>query len=204
MDTNDIILASWQHTFRTVLGREEDEKVLLATFGEPLVLTMKKFFGVDDEKALEYVDIYRSYQKDIFLDSIKLFPGVTEMMEALQEKGCTMALVTSRLKSSTMQAVEKFGLDRFFKVIITADDCTRHKPDPEPVNMALKKLGASADGTVMLGDTFMDIGCAKNAGIRSILVGWSLALPEAKLKSGPAPDRILKDPKDLLQLLAEM
>ena len=36
MDTNDIILQSWQHTFRTLEKREEDESVLMCCFGQPL------------------------------------------------------------------------------------------------------------------------------------------------------------------------
>ena len=43
MDTNNVILMSWQHTFRTLLGREESEEKLVETFGEPLETTMKKF-----------------------------------------------------------------------------------------------------------------------------------------------------------------
>ena len=42
MDTNNVILMSWQHTFRTLRGREEDREVIVKTFGEPLELTMKK------------------------------------------------------------------------------------------------------------------------------------------------------------------
>ena len=44
MNTNDVIMMSWQHTFRTLEGREEDPEVLLRTFGEPLETTMKNFF----------------------------------------------------------------------------------------------------------------------------------------------------------------
>ena len=44
MNTNDVILMSWQHTFRTLENREEDPERLINTFGEPLEQTMKKFF----------------------------------------------------------------------------------------------------------------------------------------------------------------
>ncbi len=47
MDTNNVILMSWQHTFRTLRGREECREVIVKTFGEPLELTMKKFFPED-------------------------------------------------------------------------------------------------------------------------------------------------------------
>ena len=44
MNTNEVILRSWQHTFQTIENREEDEAKIIATFGEPLDVTMGKFF----------------------------------------------------------------------------------------------------------------------------------------------------------------
>lgn len=204
MDTNDVIIQSWQYTFRTIEGREEDEKVLLATFGEPLEFTINKFFGVDGAKMDEYVEIYRSYQREHFADDIKLFPGIMEMLEQLKSEGYTLALVTSRLRSTTMQGIEKFGIGRFFDIIITADDCTKHKPDPQPINITLEKLGALPEESVMLGDTVMDIGCARNAGVRSVLVGWSMALAEEEAAAKAAPDYIIESPSSLSALLKSM
>ena len=45
----------------------------------------------------------------------------------------------------------------YFEVIVTADDTTKHKPDPEPLNIALEKLGAAPENSVMVGDTMFDI-----------------------------------------------
>ena len=44
MDTNGMILGSWQHTFRTLTGSETDPDMLVRTFGEPLEKTMARFF----------------------------------------------------------------------------------------------------------------------------------------------------------------
>lgn len=201
MDTNEIILNSWNHTFNTLLGHDADRELMLEHFGEPLELSMKKFFGAEGDQIKEYIDIYRSYQTDNFVNGIKLFPGVPEMLESLKNAGYTLALVTSRLKHTTMQGVEKFGLDRYFDIVITADDCTKHKPDPQPINITLEKLGKTADEAVMVGDTVMDLGCAKNAGVISVLVGWSMALPPEKAAGDAAPDYILEKADDMLLIL---
>ena len=76
-----------------------------------------------------------------------------------------MALVTSRLKPTTYQGLDIFGIEKFFDVIITADDVTKHKPDPQPIDIALKNLESSREQAVMVGDTKQDILCAKNAGV---------------------------------------
>lgn len=54
MDTNDIILQSWQHTFKTLTGKKGDENYILATYGEILEESMKRTFPKHNPKeALE-------------------------------------------------------------------------------------------------------------------------------------------------------
>ena len=44
VNTNDVIIASWQHTYRTYLGHEAPVEHITACFGEPLLLTMAREF----------------------------------------------------------------------------------------------------------------------------------------------------------------
>lgn len=204
MDTNDIILESWQYTFERLRGCRTDEKTLLATFGEPLKMTMYNFFGGSEEDVERNVEIYRSYQRDHFLNLICLFPGVYEMLQEVRKAGFKAALVTSRLKPTTYQGIEKFGIRDFFDVIVTADDVTRHKPDPEPVLITLKKLGAHPENAMMIGDTKQDILCAKNAGVTSVLVEWSMAIPKGSACGDYIPDYCLESPQELLRLISSI
>ena len=204
MDTNDMIIKSWQHTFQVIRGKKADESVILATFGEPLKQTMRDFFGGDPEEVEKNVEIYRSYQTKRYLDLIHLFPGTREMLKSLSEAGFRMALVTSRLKPTTFQGLKKFDIEKYFDVIVTADDVTRHKPDPQPAETALKELGASAEEAVMIGDTKQDILCAKNAGIISILVDWSMAIPKGTASGSFIPDYRLQSPGELIHLISSI
>ena len=202
MDTNQIIIDSWQETFRQMEGREEATDVILKTFGEPLEATMRNFFpDADLEKSL---DIYRGYQRDNFLNEIKLFPGIRQLLDELLQRQVRMALVTSRLKFTTDQAVEKFNLDKYFSYVVTANDVTKHKPDPQCINVALEHLGSLPEQSLMVGDTLFDIQCAHNAGCQSVLVSWSLSLEE-KIKEGFAPGEkphvIIDKPEQILSLL---
>ena len=202
MDTNNVILMSWQHTFRTLRGREEDREVIVKTFGEPLELTMKKFFPeVPAEKALE---VYRSFHRDNFGELIDLFPGMRELLTEVKRRGYKTGLVTSRLYNTTMQGLEKYEIKDLFDAVLTADDTDKHKPDPAPINITLEKLGSSPETSIMLGDTLFDLLCAKNAGVRSILVSWSLALRGmTKEELGEAaPDYIIQKPEELLEIIA--
>jgi pyrophosphatase PpaX len=201
MDTNDVIIKSWDHTFETLGYDKKDHKELIVTFGEPLELTLEKFFP--DIPVEESIEIYRGYQRDHFVGLISLFPGVVEMLDELKAKGIKMALVTSRLHKTTMDGVEKFGLGKYFEVIITADDTSKHKPDPEPILITLDKLGSKPENAIMVGDTLFDIRCARNATVESVLVSWSMALHGMTKESlgENAPDWIIDKPDEILEII---
>ena len=110
MDTNQIIINSWQHTFRELLGEEQPLPRILNTFGEPLEISMKKEFP--DIPVKKNMNIYREYHRDRFVDSIEIFPGIRELIEKLGGLGYKLAVMTSRLPGSTMQGLEKYGLER--------------------------------------------------------------------------------------------
>ena len=78
--------------------------------------------------------------------------------------------------------MKELGIRDYFDVLITCDDTDKHKPDPTPLRMALEELSAKPEDAIMLGDTKFDIGCCNNAGVDSILVGWSHDIDENELK----------------------
>lgn len=179
MDTNEVIINSWQHTFRKLTGKEADVNMLLGTFGEPLEISIDKMlpeFSRDDAMR-----IYREYQYCNFKGLISLFPGVVEVLRELKEKDIKTAIVTSRLRRTTMEGIEKFDLHDFFDTVVTMEDTKKHKPDAEPAFEALRRLDIEAERAIMVGDSKFDIMCAQNAGIKSVLVDWSVA---AQAESG--------------------
>lgn len=200
MDTNNVIIMSWQHTFRTLENREEKVDNIVKTFGEPLGITMERFFpNVPLEESLE---VYRSFQRDHFKEFITMFPGMKELLVHVKGEGYKTGLVTSRLFKTTLEGLEKYGIKDCFDCIVTADETTKHKPDPEPVNIALNKLDSEAEKSIMLGDTMFDIMCARNAGVKSVLVSWSLALKDKEDYGDDGPDYIINEAQELLDILA--
>lgn len=199
MDTNGVIINSWQHTFRTLDGKERSEEEIISTFGEPLAITMEKL--LPHIPVEEGIETYRSYHYDNFSDLISVFPGIVELLKQLKEKGYKTGVVTSRMLHTTKQGLDKFDLNQYFDVVVTCDDTTKHKPDPEPVNIALEKLNAKPEEAIMLGDSMFDILCARNAGVKSVLVGWALPVSEEE-KNGPnAADYTIEKAEDLFEHL---
>jgi pyrophosphatase PpaX len=199
MNTNELIIGSWQHTYKTITGKHGDREAIIRTFGETLKVSMMKAFP--DYPTHEAIEIYRSYQTGRFGDFISLFPGMLELLKELKDKVYKTAIVTSRLRPTTTEGVEKFGLDKLLDEIITMEDCTKHKPDPEPVLIALEKLGAKPEESILLGDSMFDIKCAKAAGVKSVLVGWAMAVTEEDKQGPDAPDYIIETAEELLDIL---
>lgn len=198
-DTNDVVVNSWQHTYKTYLGHEVPREVIMESFGEPLEITMKKVFPNEDQE--EVIECYRSYQRDVFTEVIDLFPGIYELIVALKKGGFKIGIVTSRIKATTRGAVEKFGLADYIDNIVSCEDTTSHKPNPEPVLLALKNLGAKTEEAVMVGDSIFDILCAKNAGVKTALVGWAEAFSIDKATPETKPDFYMEKAMDLIEFL---
>lgn len=196
MDTTNVIMQSWQHVFKTITGKEGDEKRILSTFGGVLEDCLSSMFPHEEVDTL--VKIYRGYHNDHFLNLIGFYPGVEDMLTEVRSREYRTALVTSRLKKTTMMAVEKFDLDKYFDTILTANDCEKHKPDPAPINMTLSKLNSYHESAIMIGDTYNDLLCAKNAGVRSVMVGWAPAIDWHSVKEDPLPDFLIDSPMELL------
>ena len=93
---------------------------------------------------------------------------------------------------------------KYFDEIITVEDVTKAKPDPEILLTMLERLGSKPKTSVMTGDTRWDIGCANNAGATSVLVGWSQALAgktKEDFTGNEVPDFIINTPEELLTII---
>lgn len=185
INTNEIIIESWKATANWLGGPVPSDREIMATFGETIRDTVKRFWPEADIE--ETIDYYRGYQEEHLVRMVKLFPGVYEALEELKKKEVSLSVVTSRVGFSADEYLRKFDLYKFLDVVITCDDVSAHKPDPAPINLCISRLeemhGRAIDRSecIMIGDTLYDIGCANNAGIDSALVEWSHPVDKEKM-----------------------
>lgn len=200
MNTNDVVIASWQHTFRTVEGRERPVEFIVRTFGEPLFITMEKV--LPQISVEEGVEIYRSFLREHYSGMIQPFPGMVDLVAELKKQKYKTGLVTSRVRETTISGLEQFGLMDHMDCLVTCEDTDKHKPDPEPINIALNKLSSTPREAMMLGDSNFDIFCARNAGVKSVLVGWQMSLSVEEIEGNQGPDHLIETPNQLFDLLS--
>ena len=199
VNTNDVILASWQHTYRHYLGHEMPVDHITSCFGEPLLLTMEREFpGVDPQES---ADVYRQFQLENADKLVTIFPGIKELLADLKAAGYVLGIVTSRTRESALRYMDMFAITSYFSDLVSCDDTTVHKPNPEPILLAMSKLGASAEESIMIGDSPFDIKCANNAGVDSVMVNWRITCDETSVIDDAKVDYWLHQPSDLVELL---
>ena len=195
MNTNIVIIESWKHTYRQIYGKEMEVSEIVKTFGEPIAVSMSKVFPhIEPEESCR---IYREFQEAHKDKMVKLFPRMDDLMKEVKERGYKTSIVTSRLGESLHEYLQQFRLLDYVDVIVTGNDSKAHKPDPEPILIALEKLGSKPEESIMIGDSMFDILCAKNAGCHSALVGWA----EAVSYEDSGADYHLEEPEDLFMFL---
>jgi HAD superfamily hydrolase (TIGR01509 family) len=133
------------------------------------------------------------------LAAIPLFPGVTDVIERIQEVGGRICFVSSNYDRVIEGILKSFGWDTLGAQFVGLDGVTNAKPDPEMVLKAVKKLQLQAPGCVMIGDSPPDIQAGHAAGTWTIAVCSSGNRPEdfARFR----PNMVLDSVADLLPLL---
>ena len=111
------------------------------------------------------------YRADIASLS-KPFPGATEALRELANQGAKLAVCTNKRTDLSLQLLEAVGLVDRFSAIVGSDAVAQRKPHPEHLQATIDRAGGAARRAIMVGDTAADVGAARGAGVRSIVVSF--------------------------------
>ncbi|MBY0009631.1 pyrophosphatase PpaX [Paenibacillus typhae] len=199
VNTNELIINSFMHALKEnnlpPLSREQ----IIPHMGTTLQQQISTFTGLVDTSVLE--KSYRAYNNAHHDELIASFPRVNETMDELLRRGIKLGIVTTKIRPTTLRALEMFDLLKYMETIVTVNDVEHAKPHPEPVLTALRNLNADPQRTLMVGDSAVDIQSAQAAGVRVAGVSWSLKGEETLRKYHP--DYIIQDMTDLLTIVEQ-
>jgi pyrophosphatase PpaX len=196
IDSASIILASFRHATSTVLGRELPDDELLATVGQPLTEQMRI---LDATRADELVRVYREHNEPLHHE-LETCQGIVPVLDRLRDEGRTLGVVTAKRRATVQLAFDRLGIEDYFDVVVGADDSPRHKPNPDPILLALELLEARPQDAVYVGDAPFDIIAAKAAGVHSVAVTWGRIHRRERLLE-ERPDDVVDCAEDLLGVL---
>jgi pyrophosphatase PpaX len=196
VDSGAMILASFRHATKTVLDRELSDAELFSAVGTPLHEQMRL---IDAERADELVAAYRTHNEPLH-DGLQAFDGMAGVLATLKNEGRRLGIVTAKRGATVELAFAVLPLRDFFDVVVAADDVERHKPAPDPLLVALERLGADRDEAVYVGDSPFDVAAAKAAGVHAVAVTWGGIYSEEALRA-ERPDEMVSTPRELLDVL---
>ena len=106
-------------------------------------------------------------------------PGRGELLEQLSDEGIFLGVVSNKTGALLRREVERLGWSALFGRVIGAGDALSDKPDAAPVTLALEPSGVGSGETVWLvGDTGLDMECARNSGCVPVLLGSAMSEQE--------------------------
>ncbi len=94
----------------------------------------------DVENRMELLDIARSVGTEYLENDIELMPGVTELLDVLENKNIRKAVATTTSRNATIKRLTKLGLINRFEYILCGDEVTKRKPNPEIYQKVLKAV----------------------------------------------------------------
>lgn len=124
----------------------------------------------------------------------ELLPGARLVVRALHQD-FRLGIVSSGSRWRVRNQLREFELKRYLSVCVCSEDAHRRKPDPAPLRLALRRLKASPDETVYVGDSPEDIEMARRADVRSIGVLGPFPT-EARLRAA-RPDLLLASVREV-------
>jgi pyrophosphatase PpaX len=198
IDSGPIILASMQHAVRTVLGREIPQEELGMTIGGQGIVAQMQ--AIDVDHADDLLAAYKEHNDGLH-ETLEAFDELVALLPGLKAEGRKLGIVTAKRHRTVGLALERFpALAEAFDVVVGFEDTERHKPDPDPVVLAVERLAGTPAESAYVGDSPFDIGAAKAAGVFAVAVGWGGIHPDQRLLA-EEPDAFVRTPEELLGVL---
>ena len=142
----------------------------------------------------------QAYQK--FRSLIRPLPGARELLEALTRASIPWAIATSGRMETAAQNLAALGVNPQVNVVVTRDDVTYAKPDPDLFIAAAERLNAPITSAVVVGDSIWDMLAAQRChALRVGLLSGGYGMDELE-RAGAY--RVYEDPADLLEHLDEV
>jgi len=134
-------------------------------------------------QSLRKEELYRQIVRD---GGIAPLPGVVEFLGRLREAGVPAAVGSSTHRLNITTTLVMLGLDEMFQAIVTAEDVTHGKPDPEVFLLAAQRIGVTPARCVVFEDAKVGIQAAHAGGMK--VIGVATTHPASTLRSA---DRVV-------------
>lgn len=163
---------AWKKLFEEYGFNISDEEMSRKIRGRPTLIGLKNFF----ENKFTYAELLVIAKRkeelyiEIFKKDFKIVKGFDDLLADLKKHNIPMAIATSTSSELLDFSMQQLKAKKFFNVIITAEDITKAKPDPQIYQIAAEKLGIEPADCLVFEDSFSGVKSAQDACMKVVLV----------------------------------
>lgn len=195
VDSNPYHLAKWVDFLNHHQISYKNEELPELILGKRNDTAFRYFFGPDitkeESKALSE-ELEGAFRK-AFRPHAKPLPGLDALIKECHAAGVPMAVASSAMRKNIEFVVDALGYRPYFRTMVSGDEVTHAKPDPEIYLKAAGHLGIEPADAVAFEDSYVGIGAVKNAGIKCVAIASTF--PFEKLE--PLADLVIPSFEDI-------
>lgn len=143
---------------------------------------------------------YASYYAQHATDTTAPYPGIIDMLRALHERGLKLCVFSNKPHGDVVTVVKQYLGEIPFDVVQGQIESVPVKPDPAGALNCAKALGVAPEECLYLGDTDVDMLCARNAGMHPIGVKWGFRPEELEAAGAEA---VIAEPMEIMAHLGQ-
>ena len=193
IDSSLDIAAAVNRTMRNLSLPELPDDEITGYVGDGVRKLMRRVFADQGRSNLD--EAVRAFKADYLSNSLvqtRPYPGIEDLLDKLRPH--KLAVVTNKPIAMARRILAGLGLDGHFSAVVGGDEAPL-KPLPDPIGLALNRLGEGAQGALMVGDHPNDILAGRAAGLTTCGVCWGFDGGRAVMDLGP--DKLVHKPDEL-------
>jgi HAD superfamily hydrolase (TIGR01509 family) len=168
--TNELIFATFNHIAGRYVGRTYTPDEIIKMFGPPEEIAVQRI--VTPSQYTAAMDDFITFYSDNHNVLATLHEGIPELLAYLHDRGVLLAVFTGKGRTTTLITLEKFGIKKYFDMIVSGSDVKKHKPSGEGITNVIRAFGLPPEEVLMVGDAVADVRAAQEAGVPVAAVLW--------------------------------
>jgi len=155
--------------------------------GAPVLIRRAMGPDASDDEVADALEYFLEYYRKHAVDDTELYPGVRRSLERLHEAGARLSVLTNKPVRISNAIMEHFGLHGMMFRIYGGNSFEHKKPHRGGIDTLRQEAEADESETWMVGDSYVDVQTARNAGVQCCGVSY-----------GFQPHTFLEFPPDLV------
>ena len=193
----DVHVKAAQHAASTLDLPAPSEEWIASTFSVPFSRHLEMLFPTHTQEATRhYLEFYHS----LVTEMGHLFEGVPEMLGALKQNGCLVALMSDKREVYGSQELRSTEIADIFDSVLFLSDGRAYKPDPQGLQQLIGAFPVKKEEVLYIGDSHVDVQCAQRTGVANGAALWGSVNVKAVL--GEGPDYVIHSVQDILTTVA--